>query len=169
MLIFRSDTVSSDSDDEFQQRILAIERDVKQRFEDIEKELENLRTNSIRSVQNQQRDDEHFSKLCHAVDYLLEQSKASYDTLACREMVLSLIGPRTARPFSGRTIRNRLLCKRVRRWCLFITLILIVLICMSMYGLHRNWSYLVVFLTVIGSIISSIGLHRIYTIIGDVW
>jgi hypothetical protein len=84
-------------------------------------------------------------------------------------MILNLLGQKSARPFSGRTIRNRQLCRRMKRWCLFVAFILFIVGCMSMYGLHRNWSYLLVIVCLSGSIISCIGLRRIYRIIDVIW
>jgi hypothetical protein len=119
----------------------------------------------LKTRTTEQDDDKRFLKLCHAVDYLLERSDHDYDTIACREMILSLLGQRSTRPFSGRTIRNRMLCRRMKRWCLFVALVLFALACMSVYGLHRNWCYLMVIVCLAGSIFSSIGLRRIYRII----
>ena len=113
--------------------------------------------------------DERFLKLCHAVDYLLEQIDHNYDTLACREMVLSLLGQRSARPFSGRTIRNRRLCRRIKRWCFFVAIVLLIAASMSLYGLHHDWCYLLAIVCLLGPIISSIGVRRIYKIIEAIW
>ncbi len=128
-----------------------------------------MKTNSEKTRTHECQDDERFLKLCHAMDYVLERIDHEYDTIACREMVSTLLGQRSARPFSGRTIRNRLLCRRMKRWCLLVALILFTMICMTFYGLHRNWYYLLVFVCVSGSIFSSIGLRRIYKIIEAVW
>ncbi len=151
------------------EKIASIEEDVNRRFEEIERELNCLKTNSEKIVKTECKDDERFLKLCHAVDYLLERNEHDYETLACREMMFSLLGQRSTRPFSGRTIRNRQLCRRMKRWCLFVALILFIVACMSVYGLHRSWCYLLVIVCLSGSILSSIGLRRIYKIIDVIW
>lgn len=135
----------------------------------MDRELNSLKTNSEKSLKNESRDDERFLKLCHAVDYLLENTDHNYETLACKEMIWNLLGQKSARPFSGRTIRNRQLVRRMKRWCFFIALILLLAACMSIYGLHRNWYYLLVLICLLGSIISSIGLRRLYKIIDAIW
>jgi len=152
---------NGDGNDDVLARIDLIEEEISRRFEQIDHELDSLKAEST--------NDERFLKLCHAVDYLLERSEYNYDSLACREMLSTLLGQKLARPFSGRTIRNRLLCRRLKRWCLFIGLILFLAPCMSIYGLHRNWYYLLVVICVTGSFISSIGLRRIYRIIETIW
>jgi len=151
------------------EKIASIEEDVNRRFEEIDRELNSLKTNSEKSIKNESKDDERLLKLCHAVDYLLERNGNDYETIACREMIVSLLDPRSARPFSGRTIRNRQLCRRMKRWCLFVALILFIVACMSVYGLSRNWCYLLVVVCLSGSILSSIGLRRIYKIIDVIW
>ncbi|CAF3562747.1 unnamed protein product [Rotaria socialis] len=155
--------------DEVRQQIVSIEEVVHRRYEEINDELNSLKTNSEKTRQNECHHEENFLKLCHAVDFLLEHMDHDYDTIACREMVSSLLGQRSARPFSGRTIRNRVLCKRIKRWCLFITFVLFIVACMTIYGLHRDWCYLLVIVCLSGSIISSIGVRRIYKIIEAVW
>lgn len=155
--------------DEILQKITSIEQEINRRFDEIERELNTLKSNSEETRGNECQYDERLLKVCHAVDYLLECADHDYDTIACREMVLSLLGQRSARPFSGRTIRNRLLCRRMRRWCLFVVFILFIVACMSIYGLHRNWCYLLVVICVSGSIVSSIGIRRIYKIIEAIW
>lgn len=157
------------SSDEISEKIRSIEEEVNQRFDEIDHELNCLKTNFEKISNNESKDDERFLKLCHAVDHLLERTDQDYETLACREMILLLLGQRSSRPFSGRTIRNRQLCRRMKRWCLFVALILFMVACMSIYGLHRNWSYLLVVVCVSGSFISSIGLRRIYKIIDVIW
>ena len=128
-----------------------------------------MKTNLEKNRKHESIDDERFLKLCHAVDYLLERSDHDYESLACREMILTLLGQRSTRPFSGRTIRNRLLVRRMKRWCLYIGFILFMVAFMSLYGLHRNWYYLLVLVCLSGSILSSIGLRRIYKIIEVIW
>ncbi|UJR36919.1 hypothetical protein I4U23_029631 [Adineta vaga] len=155
--------------DEIWTKIASIEEEVHRRFEEIEHQLDDLKSNSEKSRAYECKDEERFLKLCHAVDYVLERMDYNYDTLACREMILSLLGQKLSRPFSGRTIRNRLLRRRIQRWCLGIVLILFMMACMSLYGLHRNWYYLLVLICVLGSLLSSIGLRRIYKIIEAVW
>ncbi|CAF0764159.1 unnamed protein product [Rotaria sordida] len=127
--------------DEIWKKIESIEQEVNQRFEEIDHGLNCLKE---KTRGNECHYDERFLKLCHAVDYLLERIDHDYDTLACREMILSLLGQRSARPFSGRTIRNRQLCRHMKRWCLFVALVLFIVACMSIYGLHRNWCYLLI-------------------------
>jgi hypothetical protein len=151
------------------EKITLIEEEVNIRFEEIDHELKDLKTNSEKILKNESTDDERFLKLCHAVDYLFERIGSDYDAIAGREMILNLLGQKSARPFSGRTIRNRQLCRRMKRWCLFVAFILFIVGCMSMYGLHRNWSYLLVIVCLSGSIISCIGLRRIYRIIDVIW
>lgn len=165
----RVPTPTPTSSDEISEKIKSIEEEVNRRFEEIDHELNCLRTNSDKLLNNECKEDERFLKLCHAVDYLLDRTDHDYETLACREMILSLLGQRSTRPFSGRTIRNRQLCRRMKRWCLFVALILFIVACMSIYGLHRNWSYLLVIVCVSGSFISCIGLRRIYKIIEVIW
>lgn len=155
--------------DELRERITFIEQDVNQRFDQIEQELRDLKKESVQVRPTELVNDERFLKLCHAVDYLLENSNHDHDTLACREMILSLLGQKSARPFSGRTIRNRQLCKRMKRWCLFVAFILCVVAGLAIYGLHRNWCYLIVVICLLGSTLSSIGLRRIYRIIEAIW
>jgi hypothetical protein len=155
--------------DEISEKIASIEAEVNRRFEEINHELNGLKTNSENIRKNESKEDERFLKLCHAVDYLLERVDHDYETLACREMILSLLGQKSTRPFSGRTIRNRQLCRRMKRWCLFVALILFIVACMSVYGFHRNWCYLLVIICLSGSIFSSIGLRRIYKIIEAIW
>ncbi|CAF1092639.1 unnamed protein product [Rotaria sp. Silwood1] len=152
--------------DEIWKKIESIEKEVNQRLEEINHDLNCLKE---KTRGNECHDDERFLKLCHAVDYLLERIDHDYDTIACREMILLLLGQRSVRPFSGRTIRNRQLCRRMKRWCLFVALVLFIVACMSVYGLHRNWCYLLVILCLSGSILSSIGLRRIYKIIEAIW
>jgi hypothetical protein len=155
--------------DEIWEKIASIEQDVNRRFEEINHDLTDLKTNSEKIHKTEAIDDERFLKLCHAVDYLLERTDHDYESLACREMILSLLGQRSTRPFSGRTIRNRQLCRRMKRWCLYVGFILFTVACMSIYGLHRNWCYLLVLICLSGSILSSIGLRRIYKIIEVIW
>ncbi|CAF0810878.1 unnamed protein product [Adineta ricciae] len=155
--------------DEISTRIASIEEEVNRRFEEIERELDDLKTQYEKRQEHESKDDERFLKVCHALDYVLERMDYNYDTLACREMILTLLGQKTSRPFSGRTIRNRLLRRRIQRWCLGIVLILFLMACMSLYGLHRNWYYLLVVICLLGSLLSSIGLRRIYKIIETVW
>ncbi|CAF0751468.1 unnamed protein product [Rotaria sordida] len=123
--------------DEIWKKIESIEQEVNQRFEEIDHGLNCLKE---KTRGNECHYDERFLKLCHAVDYLLERIDHDYDTLACREMILSLLGQRSARPFSGRTIRNRQLCRHMKRWCLFVAFVLFIVACMSIYGLHRQAS-----------------------------
>ena len=153
--------------EQLREKINSIEREVNRRFDEIEDELKIFKTESTK--QNSTEHDERFFKLCHAIDYLLENSPSNYDTLACREMILSLLGQRSTRPFSGRTIRNRQLCRRMKRWCLLISFILFVVICLSFYGLHRHWCYFTVAVCLIGSILSSISLRRICKILELIW
>lgn len=157
------------SSDDLSEKIKSIEENVERRFEEIDDELNRLKDEFEKLSKAESRDDERLLKLCHAVDYLLERTDNNYETMACREMVYSLLGQKTSRPFSGRTIRNRLLCRRLKRWCLFIALILFLGVCMSIYGLHQNWYYLLVAICVSASFISSIGLRRIYRIIDVIW
>ena len=155
--------------DELTERIAFIERDVNQRFDQIEQDLRDLKNEAPQARLTRDANDERFLKLCHAVDYLLEHSNPDFDTLACREMIHTLLGQRSARPFSGRTIRNRQLCKRMKRWCLFVAAILFLVAGLAVYGLHRNWCYLIVLICLLGSTLSSIGLRRIYRIIEAIW
>ena len=155
--------------DDFANKLASIEQQVNRRFEDIEQSLETLKNDVATSRQHVQGDEERFLRLCHSVDYLLELCDPNYDTLACREMVLTMLGQRSARPFSGRTIRNRLLCKRIKRWCFFVVLISFAVVCMSFYGLHRQWCYLFVLVCLMGSILSAIGIRRIYKIVDVIW
>lgn len=131
--------------------------------------MNDLKTGSNKIREHDCHHDENFLKLCHAVDYLLEHTEHDYDTMACREMMVSLLGQKTSRPFSGRTIRNRILCKRIKRWCVFIVLILFAMVCMTLYGLHRDWCFLLFIACLSGTIISSIGIRRIYKIIEAIW
>ena len=149
------------SSEDMWEKLDTIEREVNRRFDEIE--------NEIQTLKETRKDDERFLKLSHAVDYLLENSPSNYETLACREMVLSLLGQRAPRPFSGRTIRNRLLRQRMKRWCFFIAFVLLSVCCLSLYGLHRHWCYSIVAISLLGSFISSIGLRRIYKIIDVIW
>ena len=155
--------------DDLSEKIKSIEEEVQRRFEEIDEELHSLKGDFEKISKTESRDDERFLKLCHAVDYLLERTDNNYETMACREMICSLLGQRTTRPFSGRTIRNRQLVRRMKRWCFFIALILFLGAAMSIYGLHRNWYYLLVVICLSASMISSIGLRRIYRIIDIIW
>ncbi|CAF1165418.1 unnamed protein product [Adineta steineri] len=155
--------------DEIRKKIESIEQEINRRFEQIDHDLDSLKTASEKTRAAECKEDERFLKLCHAVDYILEHTDNNYETLACREMTLSLLGQRSGRPFSGRTIRNRLICRRMKKWCLFNFLILFIVICMSIYGLHRSWCYLFVVVCLFGSLFSSIGLRKIYKIIDTIW
>lgn len=157
------------STDETSEKIRSIEEEVQRRFEEIDEELTRLKTETETLSRKESHEDERFLKLCHAVDHLLERTDNNYETIACREMILSLLGQKTARPFSGRTIRNRQLCRRMKRWCLFIAFILFLVVSMSIYGFHRNWCYLLLGICLSGSFISCIGLRRIYKIIDVIW
>ena len=157
------------STDEISEKIKSIEEQVQRRFEEIDEELTRLKINSETILTKESHEDERFLKLCHAVDHLLERADNNYETIACREMVFSLLGQKTARPFSGRTIRNRQLGRRMKRWCLFIAFILFLVASMSIYGFHRNWCYLLLGVCLSGSFISCIGLRRIYKIIEVIW